>query len=141
MTIQEFNEETNRLTKFYDKEYNEYQLKEIYNAIKDITLEHYRRMINEILRTEKYLPKLVEILETKDKTIQLDPVQRPEIKKQVHCKHCLGSGLIKFIEKRNGGIPYEYVARCNCENAKEYDNWLDKDGNNLIPSAVALNLI
>ena len=71
MTIQEFNEETNRLTKFYDKEYNEYQLKEIYNAIKDITLEHYRRMINEILRTEKYLPKLVEILETKDKTIQL----------------------------------------------------------------------
>lgn len=142
MEIKQFNKETNRLTKYYDKEYNEYQLKEIYNAIKEISIEHYRRIVNEALKTEKYLPKLVEILELKEKTEIQDNTYKPPVEnKQVKCEHCKGSGLIKFYEKRNGGIEYEFLARCKCENAKQYDNWLDDKGNNLFPSAIQLNLI
>ena len=141
MEITEFNEETNRLTKYYNKEYNQYHLKEIYNALKEITIEHYRRIVNETLKNNKYLPKLVELLDLKEKTQLNTQQRRAEEIKQVKCDHCKGSGLIKFYEKRNGGIEYEFLARCKCENAKQYDNWIDERGNNLFPSAIQLNLI
>lgn len=140
MELQDFIKETKRLTDYFEKEYNTQQEKELYQRIKDISVEHYRRIINTIIDKEERLPKANKILDYKELTYDLQSY-KPEVYKQVKCNHCKGSGLIKFYEKRNGGIEYEFLARCNCENAKQFDKWIDEKGNNLFPSAIELNLI
>lgn len=140
MELKEFVEETKRLTDYFDKDYNEIQAKEIYNRLKDISVEHYRRIINKLIDTEERLPKVNKIIYYKELTYGHEESKKEEGFKQVHCDNCLGSGLISFTQEKNGCI-YEYQARCNCENAKQYDSWLDKDGFNLFPSAEELNLI
>lgn len=141
MTEMEFIESNNYLEKFFEKELTEFQRKTWYEELKYIPVRNYKNLVREAIKTYKYLPKLSEMLLLKS-TVKM----QEERTEQVHtkCDLCNGSGLIRFTRKvENGPTPlhYEYVARCKCENAKNFE-WKDKEsGRFIIPSAVELRLI
>lgn len=138
MTIAEFIEVTSRLEKYFEKELNTIQSEEWFEALQDLSKEKYQKIIQQAFKTCKYFPKLADIIEIK-RNIKF--VSEAEVEEKIHvpCKICGSVGLIRYYQEKDG-YKYEYLARCKCENAKNYE-WKDKDGNYLLPSAVALNLV
>lgn len=113
MKIEEFDEETRKLEKFYDKEIPEEQRKVWYEELKKIDIIRYKYIIGQIYRKNKYLPKLAEILEV-NKTIGYTE-QLKQKEEKIKCNYCNGTGFI-FYKKKVGDIIYDYVCRCNCIN-------------------------
>lgn len=127
MEINEFINATNRIEKYYDKEYTEEQRKIMYERLKDISIKEYNRAINNIFETNKYLPKLVDF-----RNALAQPIQRTEEEFKidfVKCNLCNGEGFVKYFKIENNGdkpIRYEYVALCTCQNGikqKEINGW------------------
>lgn len=138
MTELEFVEATARIENYYEKELNLEQRKFWYEQLKNMPLENYKKIIVEILKTCKYLPKYADIQEImKNTQYSIRAEEKPKI--YVPCKICGNSGLIRFYKEWDGK-KYEFHARCTCENAKNYE-WRNKKGEYVIPTAVELNLI
>ncbi len=120
MEVAEFIEETNRIEKFYEKELDKFQRDEWYKNLKNIPLERYRQIINNIFRKCKFMPKLADIIEMQEEL----PFQNNSIQKEkVECDKCKGLGLIFYTKQiRDGGkvMDYEFVARCDCKNGEEH---------------------
>lgn len=140
MTQTEFIEITSRAERYYEKQYSSEQLKIMYEELKNIDANRYRRIITAVLRTHKFLPKIADILET---NMDLPQEQRSkEIKK---CDYCNGTGYILYTKKIQNGekeIKYIYGAVCRCNNASRYDGSKCKRKSEFyIPTAVELNLI
>lgn len=113
MKIEEFDEETRKLEKFYDKEIPEEQRKVWYEELKKIDIIRYKYIIGQIYRKNKYLPKLAEILEVNNTIGYTEQLKQKEEK--IKCDYCNGTGFI-FYKKKVGDIIYDYVCRCNCVN-------------------------
>lgn len=141
MTQAEFIEITNRAERYYEKQYSSEQLKIMYEELKNIDANRYRRIITTVIRTHKFAPKIADILET---NIDLPPEERSnrDIKK---CNKCNGTGYIlytKSVENGEKKIKYLYGAVCNCGNDTRYDgNKCKRRSEFYIPTAVELNLI
>lgn len=142
MTEMEFVEVTGRIEKYYEKEFNEFQRKFWFDNLKNIPIQNYKKIVDEILRNCKYFPKFADVKEIiKNTKFDLSNVQKEHI--HVKCDICKGTGIIKYYEQVQNGnqvINYEYVARCVCQNKENY-NWKNKDGEYIIPDATELNLI
>ena len=141
MTEMEFVEATGRIEKYYEKEFNEFQRKFWFDNLKNIPIENYKKIVDEILRNCKYFPKFADVKEI----IKNTKFERQENKEKIHvkCELCGSTGLIKYYTAVKNGdkeLKYEYLARCICQNKENYD-WKDKEGNPIFPEAVELNLI
>ena len=122
MEISEFVEETSRIEKYFGKELEKFQRDIWYQNLKNLPIERYRRIINQIYRTCKFMPKLADVISINEELpyIQSNIITKKE---KVDCKKCHGLGVIfykKIIDNGDRNLEYEYAARCNCENAKEY---------------------
>ena len=138
MTEAEFVIATDRLEQFYEKELNSTQRKEWFNILKNLSKERYQKLIVEALKTCKYMPKLSEMIELNKNIIDVHKMDLVKI--NVPCKNCENLGLIKYFKNING-IKYEFFALCSCENAKNWNNYKDKRGENYFPDARELGLI
>lgn len=118
MEVKEFIELTNKLEKYYDKEYTEEQRKIMYSRLKDLSKKEFNRAINIVLDTCKYLPKIADIrtaLSVPNNSVE----NKPEID-FVKCNKC-DNGFVQYFKKIKDGektLQYAYVALCDCENGK-----------------------
>ena len=111
MKIEEFDEETRKLEKFYDKEIPEEQRKIWYEEFKGISITRYKYLISQVYRKCKFMPKLADMIEINKKT---GVIQKKE-DETVYCPKCNGIGLILYKKKFNDNI-YDMVCRCDCIN-------------------------
>lgn len=111
MKIEEFDEETRKLEKFYDKEIPEEQRKIWYEEFKGISITRYKYLISQVYRKCKFMPKLADMIEI-NKTAGVIQQQKDET---VYCPKCNGIGLIFYKKKFNDNI-YDMVCRCDCIN-------------------------
>lgn len=117
MQLNEFIEATGRLETYYNKDLSTEQMKIMYEELKNISLERYKKLISKCLKTCKYMPKIADIMEANMELIG----ETVEEKKTVFaCDKCEGTGYVfytKFIQNNNMRIPYTHAARCVCENS------------------------
>lgn len=119
MTDVEFVQATTRLENYFDKEYKSEQRKEMYNMLKEWTIEKYTRAVNFCIRNCKYLPKIADLTNADINTIRTQSGKTIDF---VKCDKCNNEGFIKYFKQiRNGDkmIEYEYIALCTCENARK----------------------
>lgn len=147
MTLGEFVEETSKLEKYYGKELEDFQRKIWNEEIGNLSVQRYRQIIKEIFKTCKFMPKLADIIEI-NKGLGYHTESKKEIKK-VPCDRCNGEGFIiytKLIDNGDIKLPYDFMARCDCENGNEYiyDGRIIQDtqhrSNYYVPSIVELGL-
>lgn len=111
MTNVEFLEVTQEIEKFYEKELTSEQSRIWFDEIRNLTKERYRQISREVYKSLKFMPKLADIIEI-NKTI-------PSVVKQdntvYECSRCNGTGIVCYTQIKEG-YPYEFGARCNCQN-------------------------
>lgn len=143
METDEFIEITNRLEKYYEKEYTNEQLKIMHEELKDFKVDRYKILVSEAIKRCKFLPKVADIIQI-DKEIGYknldDEVER------IECKKCGGTGIIVYKKKIQDGLKeyyYDFAAVCDCGNFKQYKGWESKENksNYYTPMAKELNLI
>lgn len=112
MNIDEFYKETNVLCELYGKKLNDTQLDFWYTALKKLAIDEYKHIIGSYAKKNKNMPTISDLI--KESHIGNPHANKEDIKtKQVECKKCFGSGLIKYM--RNN---YEYLCTCNCQNGR-----------------------
>lgn len=118
MTEAEFIKTTTEIEKYYQEEYNAEQRKYIYDTFKELPKERYAQIVQRAIKNCKYLPKIANLLEMQ----QLLPKEKEQEKPKVECKACNGTGFVFYIKNipiyGDRTMPYQYVARCLCENGK-----------------------
>lgn len=62
MILSEFIEATSKLEMYYEKEYTDEQRKIMFEEVKDMPIKKYQELINNCIRSCKFLPKLSDIL-------------------------------------------------------------------------------
>jgi len=118
MELSEFIEATNRAEKYYEKEYSTEQQKIMFEEVKKMPLEKYQKAIGICIRSCKYLPKLVEILNAANSIIDMNNNNK---KIQVPCSICRGSGIVRYYKiLQENGYEYEYACKCTCKNGENY---------------------
>lgn len=65
MTMAEFIDETDKICEFYEKNINSYERSIWFEELGKLSVERYRQIIRECFRTEKFMPKLANILKIK----------------------------------------------------------------------------
>ena len=122
MQISEFIEATNTLEQYYDKELTDTQRQIMFEELKNLSVERYRKLISKCLKTCKYMPKIADIIAA---NLELVGEINEDDRKYYPCNKCDSSGVVFYTKFKNNGnvrIPYTYVARCNCENSKYVNN-------------------
>lgn len=147
MEIAEFVEETARIENFFEKELTKFQRDEWFKELKNMTINRYRQLVNQAFRQCKFMPKLADIV-----SINMEMPYNSNnniIREKVECSICNGDGIIKYFKQIDNGdkkLIYEYYARCNCENGKDfvYDGTTISDTKHrtkfYIPSMAQINL-
>ena len=95
MKIEEFDEETQKLEKFYEKDIPDEQRKIWYEEFKGINITRYKYLISQVYRKCKFMPKLADMIEI-NKTAGVIQQQKDET---VYCPKCNGIGLIFYKKK------------------------------------------
>ena len=119
MEINDFIEATNRLEQYFEKEYTKEQRQIMFQEIRNMTLDKYRKSINMCIRTCKFMPKLVDILKA---STEIDNVNYDVKREYIPCKICGGRGIVEFTKiLQENGYEYDYACRCTCKNAEYYN--------------------
>lgn len=119
MTSSEFIEANNRLETYYEKEYTAEQTKIMYEELKNLSIDRYRKVIAQCIRSCKFLPKVADIIKANMEIIEHGNPQ--ENREKFQCNKCEGTGYVFFTKVNKEGnklIQYTYVARCACKNAE-----------------------
>ena len=119
MTNTEFVQATSRIEKYFDKEYKQEQLKEMYYMLKDWSIEKYIKAVTYCIRNCKYLPKLADLTNADVTSVK---TQSSKDIDYVKCNKCNGEGFIRYFRQKNDGnrvLKYEYIALCICQNAEK----------------------
>lgn len=145
MQIGEFIEATGRLEKYYDKEYTNEQRQIMYDELKDIEIERYRRLISVVIKKSKFLPKVADIIDANNEEPYTSYINEQE---KIVCGKCNSTGYIiynKVIKDGDKEYIVPYSAVCDCGNAKQYKGWEITDkryrSDFYIPFAKELNLV
>ena len=141
----EFIEATGRLEQYYDKEYTNEQRQIMYDELKDIEIERYKRLISIVIRKSKFLPKVADIIDANNEEPYTKYADKQE---KIECKKCNSTGYIiynKVIQDGNKKYTVPYGALCDCRNARQYKGWEITDkryrSNFYTPYAKELNLV
>ena len=131
MNKQEFIEITSKIEKFYNKEYNQEQSKQIYEKFKNETIEKYSQIQQEVIKTCKFMPTLADFIEAKNR---LSTQRKGVEKERFKCKTCGGTGMVPYKKYDNElKQEYQYVARCVCPNAEGISK--------IIPTIIEVGLV
>lgn len=128
MEISEFIEATNRLEQYYNKEYSNEQRQIMFEELKEINIERYRKLISAVLKKCKFLPKIADFVDT-DMEMPHTHSQEEE-KEKIECKKCNSTGYVIYTKVTKNGdkeMKNQYAAICTCGNAKQYKGWEIKD--------------
>jgi hypothetical protein len=129
MTMNEFVDITDDIAKFYGKDINSFERNVWFEELGKIDKKQYEQIARECMRTEKYMPKLADILRIKQNFKFKSDEWKP-----VECQYCKGEGLIIYHKKDEyNGLEIAYACRCTCENGKR----LGKS----IPLATEINIV
>ena len=125
MKIEEFDEEINKLERFYQKEkaITDEQRQIWYRELRNLDITRFKYIIAQIYRTSKFLPKLADILEINANLGYSQAKQEQNINK---CKRCNGTGYITYKKiTKNGAndMLYEFGAICSCRIKSKYEGW------------------
>ena len=115
MKIEEFDEETQKLEKFYEKDIPDEQRKMWYEEFKGISITRYKYLISQVYRKCKFMPKLADMIEINKSIGYMQPREQEQKKQLAECDKCKGTGFV-FYKKQKGTLWYDYVCRCNCLN-------------------------
>lgn len=119
MEINDFLKSTQRLEKYYDKEYTEEQTKIMYDRLKNLSSKEFNRAIDIVLDECKFLPKIADI---KNALIQPNnTVTNKEEISFIKCEKCI-NGFIKYFKDIKDGeriLKYDFIALCTCENGRK----------------------
>ena len=114
MTMEEFYDVTDEISKFYGKDINSYERNIWYDELGKLKVERYKRIVRECFRREKFMPKLADILKIKNDL----PTEKEEWI-PVECEKCDSTGMIAYHKKdKDTDLSYLFVCRCNCENGQ-----------------------
>lgn len=125
MKIEEFDEEINKIERFYQKEKSitDEQRQIWYRELRNLDIERFRYIVAQIYRTFKFLPKLADILEINANLGYSQVKQEQNINK---CKRCNGTGYITYKKTTKNGandMLYEFGAICSCRVKTRYEGW------------------
>ena len=141
----EFIEATEKLEQYYDKEYTKDQRQIMYDELKDIEIERYRKLISIVIRKSKFLPKVADIIDANNEEPYTNNKNQQE---KIKCKKCNGTGYIvynKVMQDGNKKYTVPCGALCDCGNARQYKGWEITDTryrtNFYTPYAKELNLV
>lgn len=118
MQINEFIEASNRMERYYDKEYTSEQRQIMYEELKDWNIEKYRKAISIAIRNCKFLPKLADIIQA---SAEIRDIQSRAEDKGIKCNKCNGTGFIEF-KKQVYGMTYNFACRCSCLNGQRQNH-------------------
>ena len=115
MKIEEFDEETQKLEKFYEKDIPDEQRKIWYEEFKGISITRYKYLISQVYRKCKFMPKLADMIEINKSIGYMQPREQGQKKQLAKCDKSKGTGFVVY-KKQKGTLWYDYVWRCNCLN-------------------------
>lgn len=118
MTRKEFTQYIQEIQRFYGYELNETEMDIWYESLKFMTIERFNYIIAEIYKTNKFMPKLAEVIDMHKQIPYTQATQRKEIKG--HCDKCNDTGYVIYT-KLVEGKPYQYSAVCDCGRQNRYD--------------------
>ena len=132
MKIEEFDEEINKIERFYQKQgtITDEQRQIWYRELKNLDIARFKYIIAQIYRTSKFMPKLADILEI-NASLGYSQVKQKQIKS--NCKICNGTGYVTYkrtSEKGADNLLYEYGAICKCRTKPKYEGWKITDERN-----------
>lgn len=132
MKIEEFDEEIDKIERFYQKQgaITDEQRQIWYRELKNLDIARFKYIIAQIYRTSKFMPKLADLLEI---NANLGYSQAKKEKNQSNCKICNGTGYVTYkrtSEKGADNFLYEYVAICKCRTKPKYEGWKITDERN-----------
>ena len=116
MDKKEFMDYIKQIENVYGQEMSEIEIEIWYNNLKFMSLERFNYILAEIYKTNKFMPKLADILQMHKQIPYTE--NKEEIKQK--CDKCNGTGYI-FYTKIIEGKPYQYAAVCDCGRQKRYD--------------------
>mgnify|MGYP004521825879 CR=1 FL=1 len=132
MKIEEFDEEIDKLERFYQKEktITDEQRQIWYRELRNLDIARFRYIIAQTYRTSKFMPKLADLLEI---NANLGYSQAKQEQNQNNCKICNGTGYVTYkrtTEKGANDLLYEYGAICKCRTKPKYEGWKITDEKN-----------
>lgn len=116
MNKNEFMQYANELENFYGQELNDLETDVWYDNLKDMPVARFNYILSEIYKTNKFMPKLSEILAIHRQI----PYEEPEHQVKGHCEKCGDIGYVIY-KKIVDNKPLTYAAVCDCGRQKRYD--------------------
>ena len=116
MTEKEFTQYVGELQNFYGQQLSEKETEMWYKNVAFMSIERFNYILEEIYKTNKYMPKLSEILEIHNSI----PYEEKEIKVKGNCDKCNNKGYLLYTKTING-MNYTYACVCDCGRQKRYD--------------------
>lgn len=120
MTKTEFVEATSRIEKYHGKQFEIEQLRIMFEELENIDIERYKQIIAKLIRTNKFMPKISDILDLND---SLPKIKNSENKSYEKCEKCNGTGYIlyhKLIPNGSKKSDYIYATACSCGRKEKY---------------------
>ena len=118
MEYKDFFEYIKQIENVYGQEMSEIEIEIWYNNLKFMSIERFNYILAEIYKTNKFMPKLADILQLHKQIPYTANKEEKEIKKE--CKKCNGTGYVMY-NKIIEGKPYQYAAVCDCKRQDRYD--------------------
>ena len=92
-----------------------------------MSLERFNYILSEIYKTNKFMPKLADILQVHKQIPYTAQKEEREIKND--CKKCNGTGYVFYIKEINNR-KYQYAAVCDCGRREKYNGTKCTDAKN-----------
>lgn len=118
MILSEFIEATSKLETYYEKEYTDEQRRIMFDELKNLSIERYRKIISQCIRSCKFLPKVADIIKANGDIIE---IKSEDNSPKYDCNKCNKTGYViytKIIQDGDKAIPYTYALRCTCKNGE-----------------------
>lgn len=127
MKREEFIDITKLMSSYWWDGWDEYKIDAYYFILKDLKQEGLRKTIQELAKTNTYLPKVNEIVEkyTELRNSQMERLKAQRAKElekatagQMKCEFCGNSGFVMiWIDG------YEYSVRCTCPHGRDLNRF------------------
>ena len=127
MDRKEFKCYVDQIENFYGQTLNGVERDIWYENLKFMSLERFNYILSEIYKTNKFMPKLADILQVHKQIPYTAQKEEREIKND--CKKCNGTGYVSYINEIINR-KYQYAAVCDCGRREKYDGTKCTDAKN-----------
>lgn len=118
MNNKDFIQYVQEIERFYGQRLNDKEREVWYESLKFMTLERFNYIIAEIYKTNKFMPKLSDVMDMHKQIPYTTATPQKEV--NGHCEKCNDTGYIIYT-KEIEGHPYKYAAVCDCGRQNRYD--------------------